>query len=122
MTTQFEDDKPLVQFLKQHHSTPPQPHPDLEDRIMAAVRKSSSDSVRLEFRPQRRFFLKPLWISAAIAASMTFAWMGYRSIISQELTLAEEQELEEFLAENWDQTMAADTSTDLFVLQPTASY
>jgi hypothetical protein len=124
MMTQFsEEDKPLVHFLKQHHSTPPLPHPDLEDRIMAAVQQSSPQSVRPQFRGfQKQLFSRPLWIGAAIATSMTLAWIGYRSITPTQLTLAEERELEEFLAENWYETMGADTDTDLFVLQTTSSY
>jgi hypothetical protein len=53
---------------------------------------------------------------------MTLAWMGYRSITSPQLTLAEERELEEFLAENWYETMGTNTDTDLFVLQATSSH
>ncbi|MGB3405014.1 MAG: hypothetical protein WBA77_20185 [Microcoleaceae cyanobacterium] len=124
MTQHSEDDQQLVQFLKQHHSTPPQPHQDLEDRIMAAVQPSSSNDgdVRSQFRLlKRQLFPQPLWIGAAIAASVTFAFVGYRSMMPTQLTVAEERELEEFLAENWTQTMAADTSTDMFVL-PTNSY
>lgn len=124
MMTQFsEDDKPLVHFLKSHHSNPPQPHPDLEERIMAAVQQSSQQTIRPQFRWfQRRLFSRPLWIGAAIATSVTLVWMGYRSITSTQLTLAEERELEEFLAENWYETMGTNTDTDLFVLQPTSSY
>lgn len=124
MTQYSEDDKPLVQFLKQHHSTPPQPNRDLEDQIMAMVQQSSSDqqNVKSQFRLlKRQLFPQPLWIGAAIAASVTFAFVGYRSLMPTQMTVAEERELEEFLAENWTQTMAADTNTDMFVLQ-TSSY
>jgi hypothetical protein len=122
MTQYSEDDKPLVQFLKQYHSDAPQPHPDLEDRIMAAIQPSSYDdhTVRSQFRGlKRQLFPRPLWVGAAIAASAMFAFVGYRSMMPTQLTVAEERELEEFLAENWTHTMAAETNTDMFILQTT---
>ncbi|MGB3533031.1 MAG: hypothetical protein WBA13_05885 [Microcoleaceae cyanobacterium] len=126
MMTQFsEDDKPLVHFLKQHQSHPPEAHPDLEEQIMALVQQPSvapQQSVRPQFKPfQRRLYLRPLWLSTAIAAGMTFAIIGYRTLPTTQLTLAEERELEAFVAESWNETMGADAEADLFMLQATAN-
>lgn len=124
MMNQFsEDDQPLVHFLKQNHPTPPPAHQDLEDKIMAAVEQSPPQTFRTQFSPFHRLLTRrPFWISAAIATSLTLSWMGYRSMTSTQLTLAQEQELEAFIAENWNEAMGANADTDWFVLQATASY
>ena len=123
MKTQFsEDDQPLVHFLKQNHPTPPSPHQDLEDQIMAAVEQSPPQTFRTQFSQfQTLLTQRPFWISAAIATSVILSWMGYLRLMPTRLSLAEERELEEFLAENWNEATAANADTDWFVLQATAS-
>ncbi len=121
--TQFpEDDKPLVHFLKRNSPTPPPPSFDLEDRIMAAVEQSSPQG----FNSQAQSLLNLLrqrvfWVSTAIATSATLTWMGYYSMTPTRLSLAEERELEAFLAENWNAATTANAHPDWFVPQTTAS-
>ncbi|MBD1838092.1 hypothetical protein [Coleofasciculus sp. FACHB-501] len=101
--TQFpDDDKPLVEFLRQHRGHIPPSAPDLESQIMQAVASAPP-------QPQWR---RQIWIlPSALVASLLVTWAGYRVLVPNTASTASTNtaELEAFLATNWDSVVAGET-------------
>ncbi|MBD2744048.1 hypothetical protein [Coleofasciculus sp. FACHB-1120] len=92
--TQFpDDDKPLIEFLRQHRGHVPPSAPDLESHIMQAVASAPPQG-------RRKMWLLP----SAIVASLLVTWAGYRVLVPNTASTASTNtaELEAFLATNWD--------------------
>jgi hypothetical protein len=89
-----DDDRKLMQFLKQHQPIPPPAAPGLERQVMAAL-------------PVRR---QKVWlVIPAIAAGIAMAVWGYR--LSQPAPVAEAPDLEEFIEASWAETIPDSTQT-----------
>lgn len=99
--TQFpDDDKRLVEFLRQHRGHVPPSAPDLESQIMQAVASAPPQG-------RRKIWLLP----SAIVASLLVTWAGYRVLVPHTASTASTNtaELEAFLATNWDSVVAGET-------------
>lgn len=132
--TQFSpDDRPLIDFLRQYRPPVPTAAPDLEDQIMQAAQNSSlpdntaSTSRSLVSWPRRRaWWQQRKFVPAAIAAGLLLAWAGHFQYTQMSLTAeAEAAQLEAFLVESWDGSLANESSSDAIVMSqvvdPTSS-
>lgn len=92
-----EDDEKLIAFLKQYHPVAPQARIDAEEQLMELVsRESPSPS-----RHSHQFF----WIvSSAMAGSLLLTVGGFRWLGSS-AQMANSEELEMFMVDNWHGTM-----------------
>ena len=106
--TQFpDDDKPLLEFLRQHRGHVPPSAPDLESQIMQAVASAP-------LQGRRKMWILP----SALVASLLVTWAGYRVLVPNTASTASTNtaELEAFLATNWDsvvgETPASSSSQD----------
>lgn len=101
------NDKPLVDFLRQHAGTPPPPAPNLETQIMQAVTSSTTR----QQTPSRRY----LWVvPPAIAASLLIAGAVHQILHPP----SPEPTLEAFMKDNWDSVLVGEgTDTDWLSVQ-----
>jgi hypothetical protein len=102
MTKLPNDDERLVDFLRQHAGDPPPAAPKFEEQLMQAVASS----------PQwQRLGRRQKWIlPSAIAASLLFAWTGYRVLMPPP---PPDASLAEFMENNWDSVVGEVPEPDL---------
>ncbi|MDY7023047.1 MAG: hypothetical protein SWJ54_17130 [Cyanobacteriota bacterium] len=97
------NDDPLIHFLKQHRSIPPEASPDLEDRILAAL---DSDQEQLQDSISTAGSLVSWkWVSSLIAAGFTIVWIAHRTLLSSPVSPTEQSQLEGFIESSWDGAM-----------------
>lgn len=107
----------LVSFLRQHQPLPPQPSPDLEQRII--------DSVEPNHDKLRKRNSKVAWsIPSAIATGFLFTTVSF-SIRTPKVAI-EPKDIENFLVNNWQDTLNAQggnsiDETEAYWLLPTVS-
>jgi len=112
-----EDEKPLIDFLRQHRSVVPPSNGNLEERIMGAIEAnvSAEELVQNERRRSSGTFLRrQAWLlPAAIAAGMIATLIGYKTLTpAPQPSPAEAAELEAFIESSWSNTVAFDPSAD----------
>jgi hypothetical protein len=90
-----DKDPKLSDFLRQYRPVPPTASTDLEARLMESLPPHQG----------RPYFSSFRWTIPAIAASLLFAWTGYRYFQPSWQYGAIAQELEIFLIDNWDETL-----------------
>ncbi|MEG4108258.1 hypothetical protein [Microcoleus sp. S13_C5] len=108
-------DQDLVNFLKQHRPNIPQPVPDLEQKILAAIESNQASVFHETHRKKTRLSasdksddrlkissLSKWAVSSAIAASLLVFWSGYRPFQTAQLPDKETAQLEAFLVTNWE--------------------
>ncbi|MBN3926400.1 hypothetical protein [Nostoc sp. NMS4] len=98
-----DDDKNLVNFLRQHRPPVLPPSPDLEQQILQQVQTST-------VKPQRR--LTKLWlVPSVIAASLVAAVVSDRVVAPAKPNAAELANLEAFIDSNWQGTVSEHTES-----------
>lgn len=95
-----DDDRSLVEFLRQHRPTPPPPAFALEEQIFLQTKLKSTTSLR---------WLLP----SALIATVVALWGGYRAWEMAKVP-AEVAKIETFVANNWDSAVENDTEVDWF--------
>ena len=103
MNHQPSEDPQLQEFLRTYASKTPEPTPDLEVRILAALTVDSVPPQQMA-RPQqplqtRRWRWIPSLV-AALVAGFGISWVAQR-VWQPTLTVAEMEELELFMDETW---------------------
>ncbi|MCD8488822.1 MAG: hypothetical protein LRZ84_19300 [Desertifilum sp.] len=86
-----EEDRPVVEFLRQYRPPVPPAQPELEDRVMEAI-------PRFHRRPKR-----PLWLVSGTLAAGFLAAIATHSILSPRggLSEAEVAQLEAYVERHW---------------------
>ncbi len=94
--TQFSnDDKNLVNFLRQHHPNVPPPSPELEEEILQNVK-----TLHIRPRPERHHF--DFWlIPPALAAGLVATVLSYHAFVPTQPHPTELTNLEAFIESNW---------------------
>ncbi len=110
------DDRPLADFLQQHRPPVPPAHPDLEDRLLAAVLDTPPGVPGSVRRPmvQRRV----LWVFPAAIAAGLVALVSYPTLFPPQPSEAQLAELETFIESTWQGTVAEQPDTDMEELYP----
>ncbi|MEL7035719.1 MAG: hypothetical protein AAFO04_08910 [Cyanobacteria bacterium J06592_8] len=103
------NDEPLIHFLKQYRSTPPEASPDLEDQIIAAL---DTNDDQLEDSISTRPSVPIKWVSSLIAASFTLFWIVHRTLLSSPVSPIEQSQLEGFIESSWDGAMQETQETN----------
>lgn len=133
MTKFSNDDKNLVNFLRQHRPEVPPAATDLEQQILQNVetlhlhqwgdvcdktkrlrdRRPTSLPTSLERR-------RPLWlVPSAVAASLVAAVVGYQALIPPPPNAAELAKLERFMETNWQGAISTSPDGDsLAITEP----
>jgi hypothetical protein len=106
MTRFPDDDKKLIQFVRQHRPQPPSAPPALEDRILDAVEQPN-----LPRRSRQRRWYRSSWIPPAIAASLLVSLASYHVLTPQKPNSTDIASLETFVENSWQAT-ASDTSDE----------
>lgn len=105
--TQFRPkDSALIGFLRQYRPVPPPGATDLERQIMATI--ENPETVLREFDTAHgmgRRYLNTLRIAIALTAGLLTAWIGYGVFRPSQLSLSEQQQLEDFIVSNWNDVM-----------------
>ncbi|AFY31199.1 hypothetical protein [Calothrix sp. PCC 7507] len=97
------DDKDLVNFLRQHRPQVPPAAANLEQQILQQVQASSVQS-----RRQRSpFWLVPPMIAAGLLATVVI----HRSLVPAQPSAAELASLETFIENNWQGTLSEHTES-----------
>jgi hypothetical protein len=92
-----EDDEKLIAFLKQYHPIAPRSRIDAEEQLMELVSREPPSPTR----HSQQFF----WIvSSAMAGSLLLTVGGFRWLNSSP-QMANSEELETFIVDNWHGTM-----------------
>lgn len=95
MTHFPHDDKPLIQFLKQHRPIPPATASSVEKQLMQWIAKEPNLSSDKQ--------ISLLWlIPCAIAAAGLTIWLGWKGTNSSFGIAAQSEELESFVIESWN--------------------
>lgn len=113
MTPLSDDDRELVDFLKQHNPQPPATPPELEDQILAALSTSSPPQSLQTARSSRPRYSR-LWIPSAIAASLIAGLIGYRTLVPPRSSTPELVTLEAFIEDNWGSAVNDNSENELF--------
>lgn len=95
-------DHRLSEFLRQHRPSPPAADPALEDRLMASL-----SSAQWEPSHPRSLWSRYLVIPA-LAASCLLAYTAVRLPRQPQLSDADQQDLEQFVAETWGSSAYSD--------------
>lgn len=113
------EDPALLHFLQDHAAAPPPPAPELEDRIMTAIRSEPMDramdlgtTTTVPLWQQRT-----IWLPTAVVAGVALVWISMQGLISPEpaLTVAEQAELELFLERAWSGAIEGADGADLTI-------
>jgi hypothetical protein len=111
-----EEDKPLIDFLRQHRSVVPPSPVDLEERIIKAIEANISpeEFAQRDRRSSETSQRGQVWlIPSAIAAGMIATLIGYKTLApAPQPNPAEAAELEAFIESSWSNTVASDPSAD----------
>ena len=109
--TQFpNEDKDLVNFLRQHRPEVPPASADLEQQILRNVETLHPTLPAPNLR--RR---SPFWLAqSVVAAGLVAAVVGYRSLIPVQTSPAELAKLETFMENNWHGTIGDTPEGDVF--------
>ncbi len=110
--TQFpNDDKDLVNFLRQHRPEVPPASADLEQGILRDVETLHGTSLPRQNRRRP----SPFWLAqSVVAAGLVAAVVGYRSFIPAQTSPAELAKLETFMENNWHGTIGDTPESDVF--------
>ena len=106
----------LVSFLRHNQPLPPDPHPDLEHQLLAALEPRTQ---------QRSLRYKVVWtVPGAIATGFLFTLISF-SLKTPRLAL-EPKDLENFVVKNWHNTLeqtgyTAAEDTEAYWLLPTVT-
>jgi len=112
-------DERLVQFIREHHPSPPSPKENIEDTLIAQI-ETEARSTEVTVTPFPRIRYQGWVFGSAIAASVLFLFTSVRFLQpnSNSLSPQETAELEAFLIENWESvTMADPTETTWLIPQ-----
>ncbi|NJK37927.1 MAG: hypothetical protein HC835_07815 [Oscillatoriales cyanobacterium RM2_1_1] len=118
MTLFHPEESTLIHFLKTYQPTPPSASSDLEERIMTAI--DDSETVLAELNQSHRtskHYLRSLRIAIALTAGLLTAWIGYGVYRPNQLSLREQQQLEDFIVSNWDEVMTGMSETEWLEVQ-----
>ena len=105
-------DKNLVNFLKQYRPNVPEPAPDFEQELLAAIDRNDAAAREFNYLGEPPFtqsskrsgivcFSKWTFPSAIVAGLLVF-WSGYRAFDTAQLPENETAKLEVFLVNNWE--------------------
>lgn len=102
------NDQTLVEFLKRNSPIIPEPAPNLEQQIMAAIEeKNWREKIHSsKSKISHRWWLVP----PAIAASVLVFWSGSRLMTPTKPSPVEEERLEAFLINNWEGIVGENTT------------
>ena len=105
--TQFsDDDKDLVNFLRQHRPEVPPASPILEEQILRDIQKLHVSSLtKPPLVRHSRLWLVP----SIVAAGFLAAVVGYRTLIPSTPSATELASLETFIETNWQGTISETT-------------
>jgi len=107
--------KPLVQFLRDHHSSPPAPKREIEHSLMAQIAAENQVGDGVTF-PKARY--QGWAFAGVIAASVLLLFTSVRFLQPTPSPSQETAELEAFLMENWEAvTTPTPTETSWFILE-----
>lgn len=108
----FEDDQPLVDFLRQHHPVVPPAAPDLESQILAMVNQPQPLAKVI---PLRRSRVRPWFLPAGALATagLMAGLISYRVLTPVPVNYAELTRLEAFMESNWTNTVEETQSEDI---------
>ena len=110
-------DERLVQFIREHHPSPPSPKEELEETLMVQI-EAETQSTEVTVTPFPRIRYQGWVFGSAIAASVLFLFTSVRFLQPSALSPQEAAELEAFLIENWESvTMADPAETSWFIPQ-----
>ncbi len=115
MTHLPEDDRDLVEFLRQHRPTPPAAPPGLEDQILAQIAQEPARGASPAKVVPLRGRSRQVWIPAAIAAGLVASVAGYRLLNPLTPSGSEMATMQAFLENNWHDAVN-DTDGDLISL------
>jgi len=110
-------DERLVQFIREHHPSPPSPKENIEDTLIAQIETEARST---NVTPFRKIPYQGLAFGSVIAASVLLLFTSVRFLQpnSNSLSPQETAELEAFLIENWESvTMADPTETTWLIPQ-----
>lgn len=108
-------DERLVQFIREHHPSPPSPKEELEETLMVQIEAEAQPT---NVTPFRKIPYQGWVFGSAIAASVLFLFTSVRFLQPSALSPQETAELEAFLIENWESvTMADPAETSWFIPQ-----
>ncbi len=111
MTQFLNDDKDLVNFLRQHRPEVPPASADLEQQILQNVETLHPISLPAP-KVRRR---SPFWlVPSVMAASLVAAVVSYRTLIPAQPSAAELVKLEKFMESNWQGTVSEYPEGDIF--------
>ncbi len=120
--TQFSnDDKDLVNFLRQHRPEVPPAATDLEQQILQNVETLHLRQWRVRARDSRQTLLptprRPMWlIPSAVAASLVAAVVGYQALLPAPPNAAELAKLERFMESNWQGAISTSPDGDTLAI------
>ena len=121
------DDKHLVNFLRQHRPEVPPAATDLEKQILQNIETLDLRHLRVVDATSRQRSLRtpeerrrPLWlIPSAVAASLVAAVVGYQALIPPPANPAELAKLGRFMESNWQGAISTSPDGDsLAVTEP----
>ncbi|MGL5080004.1 MAG: hypothetical protein ACRC8A_00820 [Microcoleaceae cyanobacterium] len=118
MTQLLPEDSSLIYFLKRYRPIPPPGATDLERQIMATV--ENPETVFREFNTIHgvgRCHLNALRIAIALTAGVLTAWIGYGVFRPSQLSLSEQQQLEDFIVSNWEEVMTGANESEWLEVQ-----
>jgi hypothetical protein len=111
MTRFPNDDKDLVNFLRQHRPEVPPASADLEQQILRHVETLHATSLRTPNLRHR----SPLWlVPSTIAAGLVAAVISYDAFIPAQPSPAELAKLERFMESNWQGVVSDNPDSDVF--------
>ncbi|MGF1494213.1 MAG: hypothetical protein ACFBSC_17555 [Microcoleaceae cyanobacterium] len=85
---------------------PPAESANLEQRLISAIESSEYGLNNIALTEQLgQRYLKPLRIALALTAGLLVTWIGYGVMKPSQLSLAEQQQLEDFIVSNWNDVM-----------------
>ncbi|UBF29004.1 hypothetical protein K9N68_14890 [Kovacikia minuta CCNUW1] len=116
MTRFPDDDKKLIQFMRQHRPQPPSALPGLEDRILAAVEQPDQPQ---RSRPRRWY--RSTWIPPAIAAGLLVSVVSYHTLTPPKPNSTYIASLETFVETSWQGTVTDSSDDDQFPLNDVAA-
>ncbi|VEP15132.1 conserved hypothetical protein [Hyella patelloides LEGE 07179] len=93
-----DDDRDLVNFLQQHHPTPPPANPHVEAQLMELIERQPRKSTK---NASGLFWFLP----GAIAMGMVFTWNNQRFLQQTPQFAQDRINLELFVVDSWEETI-----------------
>ncbi|MGA7932695.1 MAG: hypothetical protein WCA35_03870 [Kovacikia sp.] len=111
MTRFPDDDKKLVQFMRQHRPQPPAAQPTLEDRVLAAI-----EQPEMPQRSRQRRWYQSSWIPPAIAAGLIASAVSYHALTPRQPSSTDMASLETFVENSWQGSVSDSSDDEQFLL------